>query len=110
MAEHIFERLARERGITVEEMREETNPACIEMDKDYIEHVQSIATNNAISRRFFVIFEYENPLPAYHPSEKEIQFALESVARNFRSYLSRCGNSTVDFDEGKSANKKSIGR
>ena len=90
---------------TVEEMREETNPACIEMDKDYIEHVQSIATNNAISRRFFVIFEYENPLPAYHPSEKEIQFALESVSRNVRSYWSRCGNSTVDFDEGKEENE-----
>ena len=82
---------------TVEEMRWETDPACVEMDKDYIQHIQTIATNNAISRRFFAIFEYENPLPAYHPSEKEIQFALESVARNFRSYLSRCGNSTVEF-------------
>ena len=90
---------------TMEEMREETNPACIEMDKDYIEHIQSIATNNAISRRFFVIFEYENPLPAYHPSEKEIRFALESAARNFRSYLSRCGNSTVDFDNEKEENE-----
>lgn len=82
---------------TVEEMRRETNPACTEMDKDYLQHIQSIATNNAISRRFFAIFEFENPLPAYHPSEKEIRFSLESVARNFRSYLSRCGNSTVEF-------------
>lgn len=82
---------------TVEEMRWETDPACVEMDKDYIQHIQTIATNNAISRRFFAIFEYENPLPAYHPSEKEVRFALESVARNFRSYLSRCGNSTVEF-------------
>lgn len=82
---------------TVEEMRRETDPACVEMDRDYLQHIQSIATNNAISRRFFAIFEYENPLPAYHPSEKEIKFALESVARNFRGYLSRCGNSTVEF-------------
>jgi len=82
---------------TVEEMERETNPACVEMDKDYLQHIQSIATNNAISRRFFAVFEFENPLPAYHPSEKEIRFSLESVARNFRSYLSRCGNSTVEF-------------
>ena len=82
---------------TVEEMGRETDPACVEMDKDYLQHIQSIATNNAISRRFFAVFEFENSLPAYHPSEKEIQFALESVARNFRSYLSRCGNSTVEF-------------
>lgn len=84
---------------TIEEMRQETNPACIEMDKDYINHIQTTATNNAISRRFFAIFEFENPLPAYHPNEKEIKFALESVARNFRSYLSRCGNSTVEFTD-----------
>lgn len=84
---------------TMGEMRQETNPACIEMDKDYINHIQTIATNNAISRRFFVVFEYENPLPAYQPNEKEIQFALESVVRNFRSYLSRCGNSIVEFEK-----------
>ena len=90
---------------TVEEMGQETDPACVEMDKDYIQHIQTIATNNAISRRFFAIFEYENPLPAYHPSEKEIQFALESVARNFRSYLSRCGNSTVEFSSEEEENE-----
>lgn len=84
---------------TMEEMRQETNPACIEMDKDYINHIQTIATNNAISRRFFVVFEYENSLPSYQPNEKEIQFALESVVRNFRSYLSRCGNSTIEFEK-----------
>ncbi len=83
---------------TMEEMERETNPRCREMDADYIEHIQSIATNNAISRRFFVIFEYLNPIPAYNPTEADIRFALESVVRNFRSYLSRCGNSTVEFD------------
>jgi len=82
---------------TAEEMEQENNPACIEMDRDYIEHIQNIATNNAISRRFFAVFEFENQIPAYHPSEKEIKFVLESVARNFRSYLSKCGNSTMEF-------------
>ena len=90
---------------TMDEMRRETDPACVEMDKDYIRHIQTIATNNAISRRFFAIFEYENPLPAYHPSEKEIRFALESVARNFRGYLSRCGNSTVEFPSEEEENE-----
>lgn len=82
---------------TAEEMEQEENPACVEMDQDYIRHIQSIATNNAISRRFFAIFEFENQMPAYRPNEKEIKFALESTARNFRSYLSKCGNSTVEF-------------
>ena len=90
---------------TMEEMRQEENPACVEMDKDYIQHIQTIATNNAISRRFFAIFEFENQLPAYHPGEKEIRFALESAARNFRSYLSKCGNSTVEFSSEKEENE-----
>ena len=90
---------------TMEEMQLETNPACIKMDQDYIEHIQSIATNNAISRRFFVVFEYENPIPANQPSENEIKFSLESVCRNFRSYLSRCGNSTVEFETEKEENE-----
>ena len=94
---------------TVEEMESESNPACVEMDRDYIRHIQTIATNNAISRRFFAIFEFENQIPAYHPSEKEIKFTLESVARNFRSYLSKCGNATVEFSGEKEENEFLLG-
>jgi len=94
---------------TVEEMEREENPKCREMDLDYIEHIQSIATNNAISRRFFVIFEYHNPIPAYNPTEADIRFALESVVRNFRSYLSRCGNSTVEFEKETEENEFLLG-
>ena len=90
---------------TIEEMEREQNPKCRELDKDYIEHIQSIATNNAISRRFFVIFEYHNPIPAYNPTEADIRFALEGVVRSFRSYLSRCGNSTVEFEREKEENE-----
>jgi len=83
---------------TREEIEREQNPKCRELGRDYIEHIQSIATNNAISRRFFAIFEYVNPLPSYHPAEQEIRFVLEATVRNFRSYLSRCGNSIVELD------------
>lgn len=83
---------------TREEMERETNMACRQMDEDYIGHIQSIATNNAISRRFFVIFEYTNPLPAYSPAEEEIRFVLESTVRTFLSYLSRCGNQILEFE------------
>jgi hypothetical protein len=90
---------------TVEEMEREENPRCRELDRDYIGHIQSIATNNAISRRFFVIFEYNNPIPAYSPTEADIRFALESIVRSFRSYLSRCGNSTVEFERESEENE-----
>ena len=94
---------------TIEEMEREENPKCREMDEDYIDHIQSIATRGAISRRYFVIFEYHNPIPAYNPTEADIRFALESVARNFRSYLSRCGNSTVEFDRDTEENEFLLG-
>ena len=94
---------------TITEMKQETDPSCQELDKDYIEHIQSIATNNAISRRFFVIFEYENTLISYTPSEMEIKFHLESAVKNFRSYLSRCGNSTVEFTKESEENEFLLG-
>ena len=90
---------------TIEEMEREENPKCRDMDKDYIEHIQGIATNNAISRRFFVIFEYQNPIPAYNPTEADIRFALESAVRNFRTYLSRCGNTTMEFENENEENE-----
>ena len=90
---------------TVDEIEQEQNQKCREMGQDYIEHIQNIATNNAISRRFFVIFEYDNPIPAYKPSEADIQFTLESIVRNFRSYMSRCGNSIVEFERENEENE-----
>lgn len=90
---------------TVSELQQETSEQCREMGENYIQHIQSTATQNAISRRFFVIFEYENPLPTYAPTEAEIRFALESAVRNFRSYLSRCGNQSVEFENEKEENE-----
>ena len=94
---------------TIEEMEREENPKCRELDRDYIGHIQSIATNNAISRRFFVVFEYNNPVPAYNPTEADIRFSLESTVRSFRSYLSRCGNSTVEFEREEDENEFLLG-
>lgn len=90
---------------TVSEMEREENELCRDLGEDYLHHIRSTATQNAISRRFFVIFEYENPLPTYSPTEPEIRFALESAVRNFRSYLSRCGNQSVEFESEKEENE-----
>ena len=81
-----------------EDMEIETNPDCRRMDEDYISHIKEIATQNAISRRFFIILEYENPFPAHNPSETDIRFALESAVTTIRSYLSRCGNQLVEHE------------
>ena len=90
---------------TLSEMEREENELCRDLGEDYLHHIRSTATQNAISRRFFVIFEYENPLPTYSPTAPEIRFALESAVRNFRSYLSRCGNQSVEFESEKEENE-----
>lgn len=91
--------------LTKTEISLEDNEACKKMGTDYIEHINSIATNNAISRRFFVSFEFENAIATYKPSEQEIKFALDSTVRNFKSYLSQCGNSIVEFETVEEENR-----
>ena len=92
-----------------EDMEREENQSCRETDEDYIKHIQETATQNAMSRRFFVIFEYENPFPAHNPSEADIRFALESAVTTIRSYLSRCGNQIAEFENEADENEFLLG-
>lgn len=41
------------------EMEQETNEQCLLMQEDYLQFVQQIGSREAITRRFFLIFEYE---------------------------------------------------
>ncbi len=40
-------------------MEQETNEQCLLMQEDYLQFVQQIGSREAITRRFFLIFEYE---------------------------------------------------
>ena len=64
----------------------------------YIRFVKRLGSRDAVSRRFFVIFQYEVPTNERNISYAEIVSTLETTARNFRTYLAQCGNAIVEHE------------
>lgn len=77
------------------EMEKETNEHCLQMQKDYIEFVKQIGTQEAVTRRFFLIFEYEPWNPSQRENETEAASFLKSAVHTVTAYLRNCGNEVL---------------
>lgn len=80
------------------ELDQEENPRCRELQEDYIQFVQRLSSREAVSRRFFLIFEHEPFNVNRKESEKDILSALETVAQTAKTFLSQCGNEVITHD------------
>ena len=80
------------------ELSRETNSHCRELQKDYIQFVKKLSSREAVSRRFFLIFEYEPFNVNRKVEEKEILAALETAAQTAKTFLYQCGNQVVTHD------------
>lgn len=78
------------------EMAQETNEQCRLMQEDYLQFVQQIGSREAVTRRFFLIFEYE-PWSNTKRSEEEGEAVgtLQSAVRTAANYLRQCGNEVI---------------
>lgn len=74
------------------EIDREEDVRCRLLQEDYKKLLRTLGKREAISRRFFLIFEYEPANRSGHPSEKEIHQWLYAAAETARKYLSLCGN------------------
>ncbi len=83
---------------SVRELEQESDPRCQELQKDYIQFVQKLSSREAVSRRFFLIFEYEPFNINRKTEEKEILSALETAAQTARTFLYQCGNKVPVHD------------
>lgn len=79
-----------------QEMTQETNEQCRLMQEDYLQFVQQIGSREAVTRRFFLIFEYE-PWNNTKRSEEEGEAigSLQSAVHTTASYLRQCGNEVI---------------
>ena len=77
-------------------MEQETNEQCLLMQEDYLQFVQQIGSREAITRRFFLIFEYE-PWSNTKRSDEEGEAinALQSAVHTATNYLRQCGNEVI---------------
>lgn len=80
------------------ELERETDPHCRELQKDYIQFVKKLSSREAVSRRFFLIFEYEPFNINRKEEEKDILAALETAVQTAKTFLYQCGNDVQVHD------------
>ncbi len=77
------------------EMAQETNGQCRLMQEDYLQFVQQISSREAVTRRFFLIFEYEPWDARRGDEEAEAISQLQGAVRTASNYLRQCGNEVI---------------
>ncbi len=91
------------------ELHHETDPRCRQLQEDYLRLIRQLGSREAITRRFFLIFEYE-PLPNTRRSEEEEEAiaSLQTAARTAANYLRQCGNECVVYDNEDEATAEAL--
>ncbi len=83
-----------------EELARETDPHCRMLQEDYLRLIRDLGSREAITRRFFLIFEHE-PMPGTKrgQEEEEAIASLQTAARTAANYLRQCGNTVLMPEE-----------
>ena len=76
------------------DMAGEKNQSTKELSKAYIKLIRDVGSQEALTRRFFLIMEYE-PITKTYGDYPEIYQTLQSAAQTAKSYFSQCGNNVV---------------
>ena len=88
-----------------EELAAEDNPQCQELGEEYIKLIRDIGNREALTRRFFLILQYEQtPGRIMHDANyAEIIGTIQTAVQNARAYFMQCGNSIVQPQDAKFA-------
>ena len=86
------------------ELELETDPRCRALQEDYLKLIQHLGSREAITRRFFLVFEYE-PTPGTRRGQEETEAvaSLQTAARTAANYLRQCGNEVLLPEDADSA-------
>lgn len=80
-----------------EELAQEENPECRHLGEEYINLIRDVGNREALTRRFFLIFEFE-PISGRRqlsPEYSEIYGTIQTAVQNARAYFLQCGNAIV---------------
>lgn len=81
-----------------EEMKYETDERCMALQKDYENLIRRIGSKEAITRRFFIAFEYEPITMNRANEETDALNTLATAVRTAKAYLQQCGNELLIAD------------
>ena len=88
------------------ELEQETDPHCRVLQEDYLKLIRQLGSREAVTRRFFLIFEHEEmPGTRRGHEEEEAISSLQTAVRTAANYLRQCGNTVLmpeDEDEATS--------
>jgi hypothetical protein len=80
------------------DLEKETNDECRALQQDYMNLLYDIGSKEAVSRRFFIIFEYE-PYMKAKDIESDAIANLNTITATARTYLAQCGNDIVEQND-----------
>lgn len=77
------------------ELSMEDNAQCKAMGEDYIRLIKDVGSREALTRRFFLIYQYEAIGRSESDDYSKIYSMLVSVEQNARAYFMQCGNNII---------------
>ena len=77
------------------ELEQEDNEQCKALAKDYIRLIKDVGSREALTRRFFLIYQYEAIGRNESDDYGRIYGMLTTAEQNARAYFMQCGNSIV---------------
>ena len=77
------------------ELEVEENQACKRQGEGYLRFIKDVGSREALTRRFFLIFQYEEVRRGDSEDFGQIYGMMQTVEQNARAYFAQCGNSIV---------------
>ncbi len=77
------------------ELETEENEKCRQLGEGYIRLIKDVGSREALTRRFFLIFQYEELRRTDSDDLGKIYAALQTAEQTAKAYFSQCGNSII---------------
>lgn len=88
-------------AMVCEELSREANPQCRQLGEEYLRLIKDVGNKEALSRRFFLIFQYEPPAGKRSSGESyaDIYGMIQTAVQNAKTYFMQCGNAVVQPED-----------
>lgn len=82
-----------------QQMKHEKDEKCRVLQEDYINLIRTLGMREAITRRFFLIFEFEPFAGSRKTDEKDATVFLDTAVQTAKNYFRQCGNAIVEHED-----------
>ena len=82
-----------------EELEAEPSEECKRLGEDYINLIKDVGSREALTRRFFLIFQYEEIRRNETDDFSQIYSMMQTAEQNARAYFMQCGNNILQPED-----------